>query len=369
MAKVRLLTSKRKKTGTVRWLAVELFKRRAKPTEASDVYSLGMILWEIASRLIPFADAQNDAVIVGWIKDGEQEEIPEDTPAEFKSLIEECWSPTPSKRPTALEVLKRLEAARPDWQKDRHEFSIAETDYKGALHVTQGFTPKKTCAEYLFEAATALGVPAAKIDAMVKDCQKLAGLRVKAPLNLDQTLAIVAFTYQITFEAKKNQFYVRLNDALRLRDGGELLKMQGYLYFLFSALMALPNCKQTVYRGIPKEHVDAITANYTSSKKIHWSGFSSTTPELKIAKTFAKAGGILMKLSITQGKDIKPFSAFPGEVEIVLLPNFQAVASSPLQAKNGFHEAKLVDIAETFVCFLKGSDFLGTAPVGKNFIR
>eukprot|EP01090_Pellita_catalonica_P016426 TRINITY_DN468_c0_g1_i1.p1 TRINITY_DN468_c0_g1~~TRINITY_DN468_c0_g1_i1.p1 ORF type:complete len:109 (+),score=30.61 TRINITY_DN468_c0_g1_i1:655-981(+) len=108
---------------------------------------------------------------------------------------------------------------------------------------------------------------------MVKDCQKISGLRVKAPLNEDQTLAIVAFTYQITFEAKKNQFYVRLNDALRLRDGGELLKIQGYEY--------LPNCKQqTVYRGISKEHADAIAV---ASKKLHWSGFSSTTPELQIA--------------------------------------------------------------------------------------
>ena len=46
-----------KLSGTVRWHPPELFKRGAVNTQATDVYSYGMILWEIASRKLPFSDA------------------------------------------------------------------------------------------------------------------------------------------------------------------------------------------------------------------------------------------------------------------------------------------------------------------------
>lgn len=95
--------------GTVLWSAPELFKRGAKATVFSDIYSLGMVLWELASRKIPFADAANPMIAMDWVKSGEQEIVPEETPEKLKQLIELCWDKEPAKRPTAAMIAKNLE--------------------------------------------------------------------------------------------------------------------------------------------------------------------------------------------------------------------------------------------------------------------
>jgi serine/threonine protein kinase len=41
--------------GTIRWIAPECTTTNAM-NEKSDIYSLGIVLWEIASRRVPFGD-------------------------------------------------------------------------------------------------------------------------------------------------------------------------------------------------------------------------------------------------------------------------------------------------------------------------
>jgi serine/threonine protein kinase len=94
--------------GTVLWMAPELFKRKAEATTAADIYSLGMVLWELVTREIPFKDAQNQLQAMSWIKDGEKEKIPSDCPPALKTIIESCWDLTPTKRPTAGQVVDKL---------------------------------------------------------------------------------------------------------------------------------------------------------------------------------------------------------------------------------------------------------------------
>jgi tRNA A-37 threonylcarbamoyl transferase component Bud32 len=106
-----------KPAGTLRWMAPELFRRRAKPTTQSDIHSYGMILWELASRLIPFADAASDATIERWISEGVQETIPEDCPTSFAALITKCWKerterPTADEAVTDLKEIQQQEAAK-----------------------------------------------------------------------------------------------------------------------------------------------------------------------------------------------------------------------------------------------------------------
>ena len=105
-----------KVSGTIRWMAPELFKRGEHVSKASDVYSFGMILWEIASRKIPYEETEDDAIAKDWIKDGEKEIIPEEcqrTYPSYAALISRCWEER-SRRPTiqaAAEILKPLKAA------------------------------------------------------------------------------------------------------------------------------------------------------------------------------------------------------------------------------------------------------------------
>lgn len=106
-------TNTKQPVGTVRWQAPELFKRKAVQTKASDVYSYGMLLWEIASRKIPFSDAPNETTAAVWIQQGEKEEIPSDSPAAYGELIKRSWSQEPAERPLIDILIKAIQSAMP----------------------------------------------------------------------------------------------------------------------------------------------------------------------------------------------------------------------------------------------------------------
>jgi serine/threonine protein kinase len=94
--------------GTVLWMAPELFDDEPKMTTASDVYSFGMVLWELVTRLLPYAKAPNQHVAARWIEKGKKEDIPGDCPPGLKPIIESCWESQPAQRPTAIQLAERL---------------------------------------------------------------------------------------------------------------------------------------------------------------------------------------------------------------------------------------------------------------------
>src|SRR5204863_3129362 len=49
-------STKLKLEGTIPWMAPELFHKEPVFSRKSDIYAYGMILWEIASRNIPYKD-------------------------------------------------------------------------------------------------------------------------------------------------------------------------------------------------------------------------------------------------------------------------------------------------------------------------
>ncbi|CAF1086068.1 unnamed protein product [Adineta ricciae] len=114
LAKIRQETSRQTKeraeqvvsSGTLQWKAPELLKF-GKPSKASDIYSLGITFWELATRSEPYEDL-DEAVICQGIKSGERLDIPEDIPAAFTSIITSSWSQEPKKRPTAEELIKEI---------------------------------------------------------------------------------------------------------------------------------------------------------------------------------------------------------------------------------------------------------------------
>ena len=95
------------KGGTVLWLAPELFDDEPKITTASDIYSFGMVLWELVTRALPYAKWRSDVAGIR-IAQGKKEEIPSNCPPELKKIIESCWETLPTKRPTAVQVVERL---------------------------------------------------------------------------------------------------------------------------------------------------------------------------------------------------------------------------------------------------------------------
>jgi predicted outer membrane repeat protein len=99
--------------GTCFWAAPEMLSSEGEYTFAVDVYSFGIILWEIASRKYPYetnTDFPKRLIdIVNFVQAGGRPLLSAECPHRFRQLIEECWGHRPEDRPTFRQVLARLE--------------------------------------------------------------------------------------------------------------------------------------------------------------------------------------------------------------------------------------------------------------------
>ncbi|KAG0094350.1 hypothetical protein BGZ93_007334 [Podila epicladia] len=91
--------------GTLRWMAPELFLDKPKYSSMSDMYALGMVMWEMAANCtIPFRDQTNNYLVPMFVKEGGREVMPDNTPAQYRKLVEQCWHQDPAQRPDASKV-------------------------------------------------------------------------------------------------------------------------------------------------------------------------------------------------------------------------------------------------------------------------
>ncbi|GBC00349.1 hypothetical protein RclHR1_03820014 [Rhizophagus clarus] len=93
--------------GVIPYIAPEIFKGVAF-TKASDIYSMGMIMWELTTGCKPFANVEHDVDLIYKITDGKRPEITDDTPEDFVNLMKKCWNSDPKKRPSAKQVCEKF---------------------------------------------------------------------------------------------------------------------------------------------------------------------------------------------------------------------------------------------------------------------
>lgn len=96
-----------KDVGTPHWMAPEMFDSTIYSNKV-DVYSYGMLLWEMLAESAPFKNM--NAVQIGYAvcKKHERPKFPEDAPKLLKKLISHCWKQDPDQRPTFDEIVKLL---------------------------------------------------------------------------------------------------------------------------------------------------------------------------------------------------------------------------------------------------------------------
>ncbi|GFS46352.1 protein kinase superfamily protein [Actinidia rufa] len=94
--------------GTYRWMAPEMIKRKSYGRKV-DVYSFGLILWEMVTGTIPYEDMSPIQAAFAVVNKNLRPAIPEDCPPAMRALIEQCWSLQPEKRPDFWQVVKVLE--------------------------------------------------------------------------------------------------------------------------------------------------------------------------------------------------------------------------------------------------------------------
>ncbi|KAL1566928.1 hypothetical protein AAHA92_02467 [Salvia divinorum] len=95
--------------GTLPWMAPELLNGSSnKVSEKVDVFSFGIVLWEILTGEEPYANMHYGAIIGGIVNNTLRPTIPSYCDSEWRRLMEECWAPNPSLRPSFTEIASRL---------------------------------------------------------------------------------------------------------------------------------------------------------------------------------------------------------------------------------------------------------------------
>ena len=99
--------------GSPQWTAPELL-RGSPPDERADVYSFGVLLYEIVSARIPYDNLDSNQVVMGVIcqmlpRPTLEPEEEEQWPPEIMELMRWCWSEAPGDRPSFDQVLDALE--------------------------------------------------------------------------------------------------------------------------------------------------------------------------------------------------------------------------------------------------------------------
>mmetsp|Transcript_24577 Transcript_24577/g.38321 ORF Transcript_24577/g.38321 Transcript_24577/m.38321 type:complete len:730 (-) Transcript_24577:176-2365(-) len=124
--------------GSIPWMAPECF-RSEEYTEKADVYSFGVILWELVTAQVPWSDLSHWSITYQVGMAGKRLAIPDNVPKTAKKMMQSCFENDPAARPSfsdLLQISKKLpvEVAVADatgcdfWLK--HFFEQVEVDWK-----------------------------------------------------------------------------------------------------------------------------------------------------------------------------------------------------------------------------------------------
>ncbi|KAJ4908511.1 Protein kinase superfamily protein [Raphanus sativus] len=99
--------SSKSTAGTPEWMAPEVL-RNEPANEKCDVYSFGVILWELATSRIPWKGL-NPMQVVGAVGfQNRRLEIPDDIDPTVAQIIRDCWQTEPHLRPSFTQLMRSL---------------------------------------------------------------------------------------------------------------------------------------------------------------------------------------------------------------------------------------------------------------------
>lgn len=105
--KANTFLSSKSAAGTPEWMAPEVL-RDEPSNEKSDIYSFGVIMWEIATLQQPWGNLNPAQVVAAVGFKHKRLEIPRNLNPQIAAIIEACWANEPWKRPSFASIMDSL---------------------------------------------------------------------------------------------------------------------------------------------------------------------------------------------------------------------------------------------------------------------
>mmetsp|Transcript_13879 Transcript_13879/g.16998 ORF Transcript_13879/g.16998 Transcript_13879/m.16998 type:complete len:1403 (+) Transcript_13879:63-4271(+) len=93
-------------TGTYRYMAPEVIRHESYSSNA-DVYSFGLVLWQLITRQVPFA-TMSPVQAAYAVAEGHRPEIPKNVPEPLARIIQACWNEDSYSRPSFTVIVMSL---------------------------------------------------------------------------------------------------------------------------------------------------------------------------------------------------------------------------------------------------------------------
>ncbi|PAV57043.1 hypothetical protein WR25_26111 [Diploscapter pachys] len=94
--------------GTAAWMSPEIITQAEGLTTATDVWSYGVVLWEMLSREVPYKDFTEFRIYSLISQQGVTLTIPDSCPEQLKLLMKNCWKISPKDRIIMKQILSEL---------------------------------------------------------------------------------------------------------------------------------------------------------------------------------------------------------------------------------------------------------------------
>ncbi|KAG8516647.1 Mitogen-activated protein kinase kinase kinase 21 [Galemys pyrenaicus] len=136
-------TTKMSAAGTYAWMAPEVI-RSSLFSKGSDIWSYGVLLWELLTGEVPYRGIDGLAVAYGVAVNKLTLPIPSTCPEPFAKLMKECWQQDPHIRPSFALILEQLMAIEGAVMTEmpQESFHSMQDDWK--LEIQQMFDELRT---------------------------------------------------------------------------------------------------------------------------------------------------------------------------------------------------------------------------------